>query len=95
MNYDVIELFDTFNAKGCLYELLFGYFHDQLITPGYYDLINYKDDDKNNTSGTLVDNLFLNIQGVEDTLVPNAPNIDDIQEDNDDDTEDDDTDNGT
>ena len=83
MNQDLIELFDTFNAKGCLYELLFGYFHDQLITPGYYDLINYKDDDKNNTSGTLVDNLFLNIQGVEDTLVPNAPNIDAIDEEND------------
>ena len=39
MNEDIIEGYDTFNGKGCPYEVLFSNFFDQPIPPGYYVLL--------------------------------------------------------
>ena len=68
----VIEMYDTFHTKGCLDEIFFGNFHDQPIPPGYYDFLN--DNNDNNTPVATVDDVFPDNEGVEDAVIPNAPN---------------------
>ena len=58
MPEDVIERYNTYNTKGCLYELLFGDFHDQPIPPEYYDFLNDNNDDDYIITGTPVHDLF-------------------------------------
>ena len=55
MTVDVIERYETFNNKGCTYELLLGNLHDQPIPPNYYDLLNDVNDYDNNIIGTPVE----------------------------------------
>ena len=54
MTEDVIERYDTFNTKGCSYELIFGDFNDQPIPPDYYYFLNDDDGKGNNITGTTV-----------------------------------------
>ena len=55
MTNDVIERYDTFNAKGGPYELIFGDFNDQPIPPNYYDFLSNYNDDGNNIPGNLIE----------------------------------------
>ena len=55
MTEDLIELYETFNTKLCLDELIFGNFNDQPIPSDYYNLLNDDSDNGNNIPGTPVD----------------------------------------
>ena len=78
MNEDVIELYDTFNAKVCPDEILFGDFHYRPIPPGYYYFLYDNDNYEYNTPGNPVEGVFMDTEGVEDgTFMPNAPDIND------------------
>ena len=59
MDQDVIELYDNFNTKLCPYELIFGDFHHQPITPDYYNSLNDNEDDDNNNPDTPADDVFM------------------------------------
>ena len=48
----MIELYDTFNTKGCPDELIFGDFNDQPISSDYYNFLNDDNDDGNIIPGT-------------------------------------------
>ena len=74
----MIEQYDTFNAKGCPDETIFGDFCYQTIPSGYYDFLNDDDNDANNNPGSSVKNISTDTEGVEyATVVPNAPKADD------------------
>ena len=53
---DVIELYDTFNTKGCPEDLIFGDFNDQPIPSTYYELINNYDDNGIKMDDSLMEN---------------------------------------
>ena len=59
MTEDAIEYYDTFNTKGCPYELIFGDFNDQSIPSDYYNLLNDDNDDGNNIPVNLFDDVLL------------------------------------
>ena len=63
---DVIERYETFNAKGFQEDIIFGDFNDQPTPSTYSDLTN--DDDEN---GNPIDADLAGIYGVEDAVVPN------------------------
>ena len=69
MTNDVIKHYNIFNTKGCHNALFFGYFHNQPIPPGYYDLLNGNDDDENKDPGTPDENVFPDTKWVEDGSV--------------------------
>ena len=77
MAEDVIERYYTFNTKGCLYELIFGNFYDQLIPSDYYNILNDDNDDVNNITGTPVDYALPDNKGVEDAVFPSDEDIND------------------
>ena len=79
MTEDVIECYENLNNKGFPDELIFVKFHDQLILPDYYDLLNDDDEyyDKNNITRTPIGDVFLENEGVEDAVVPNDEEIND------------------
>ena len=66
MNEDVIELYDTFNTKGCLEDLIFGDLNDQPIPSTYSDLTNDYDND-----GTQLDAALRDNEGMEYSVKPN------------------------
>ena len=76
----MIECYNTFNYKGCPDEPIFGEFHDQPIHPGYYYFLNDNDDNDNNNTGTTVDDVFLDNEGVKYEVVPNATDANDNDE---------------
>ena len=67
----VIELYDTFNTKGCPEDLTFGDLNYQPIPSTYSDLKNDYDDDSTQIDASLTDN-----EGVEDAAVTNNENND-------------------
>ena len=71
MTEDVIELYNTFNTKGCHEDLIFGNFNDQPIPSTYSDLTNDYDNDVTQINAAITDN-----EEVEDTVVPNNENND-------------------
>ena len=73
MTKDIIEQYGTFNTKGCPDELIFGEFNNQPITSDYYNLLI--DDDRNNVTGTPVDDALPDKKGLEDSLIPNDEDI--------------------
>ena len=66
MTKDVIELYDTFNTKGCPEDLIFGDFNGQPIPSNYSDRTDDCDDD-----GTQIDAALTDNKVVEDAVVPN------------------------
>ena len=54
----VIGRCDTFNTKGCPYEIIFGDFHDQPIPPDYYAFLNDNGSNDNNNPGIPVGSVF-------------------------------------
>ena len=58
MTEDVIEHYDNFNTKVCPDKLIFGKIYDHPIPPDYYDFLNDKYGDYDNTPGTPVDDFF-------------------------------------
>ena len=77
MTEDIIELYDTFNTKGCPYKLIFSGFNDQPIPSDYYNVLNNYDYDDNNITVTPVDGVLLYNKVVEDAVVTNDEYIDD------------------
>ena len=69
MTEGVIECDDTFNTKGCPYELIFGDFNDQPIPSNYYNFLNDDDDNGNNISCNTLEYALLENKGVEDADV--------------------------
>ena len=81
----MIELYDTFNTKGCPDELIFGDFNDQPISSDYYNFLNNDNDDENNIPGTLVEDDLPGNKVAEDAVVQNNNNIiNDVMFDDDD-----------
>ena len=72
MTKDVIEQYDTFNTKGCTYDLMFGDFNDQPIPPDYYNILNDDNYDENNIPGTPVDDELPENEGAEDVVIKMA-----------------------
>ena len=75
MTEDVIERYETFNTKGCPYEIIFGNFNYQPITSKYYNILNDGNNDDNNNPGTPVYDTLYKIEQVEDEVVPNSERI--------------------
>ena len=71
MTEDVIEQYNTFNAKGGPEDLIFGDFNNQPIPSTYSDLTNDYDDNGTQINAALKENKV-----VEDAVVPNDENND-------------------
>ena len=71
MTKDLIECYDNLNTRGCSDELIFGDSNEQPIPFDYYNFLNDDDENGNNIPGTLVDNDFLDNEGVEERVVLN------------------------
>ena len=77
MSEDIIELYDTFNTKGCPYELIFGDFNDKPIPSNYYNFLNDDNDNENNITGTPIEDALPDNEGVEDIVIKNDEYIKD------------------
>ena len=69
------EPYETFNTKGCPYEILLGNFYDQPILIYYDYLLNNDNNDDKNIPGTPVDDVLPGKKWVEDLVVPNDEDI--------------------
>ena len=66
MTEDFIELYETFNTKGCTEDLIIGDFNDQPIPSTYFDLTDDYD-----YNGNQIDAALMYNKRVEDAVVPN------------------------
>ena len=69
MTEDLIELYDTFNTKGCPDKRIFGYLNDQLILLYGYNILNDYNDNDNNISVISVDDWLCENKWVEDPVM--------------------------
>ena len=67
----MIELYDTFNTKGCTDKLIFGNSNDQPISFNYCNFLNCDNDNGNNIPGNPVECALTDNKVVEDSVVPN------------------------
>ena len=73
----MIELYDTFNTKGCPNELIFGDFNDKPIPSDYYNFLKDDNDDGNNVPVNPVENSLPEKEEVEGSDVTNDEDIND------------------